>query len=109
MRRLSTYIHELKEWPNFTWDDSGLQVLLGRVRNLQGKLTGQMEALGFHLQEEAVLETLTLDVLKSTEIEGEHLDPGQVRSSIARHLGMDIAGLVRSDRHVECVVEMMLY
>ena len=67
-----------------------------------------MSALGFVLQQEAELETLTLEVLKSTEIEGEFLNPEQVRSSIARRLGMDISGLVPSDRHVDGVVEMIL-
>jgi Fic family protein len=82
--------------------------LLGQVRNAQGRLTGRMESLGFSLRSEAVLQTLTLDVLKSSEIEGEILEPAQVRSSIARRLGMDIAGLVSSDRNVDGVVEMML-
>jgi Fic family protein len=67
-----------------------------------------MEALGFNLRQEAVLQTLTADVLKSSEIEGEKLDPEQVRSSIARRLGMNIGGLKPADRHVEGVVEMML-
>lgn len=102
------YIHELKDWPNFTWDHELLLSPLAIVRHMQGKLIGKMSALGFILQKEALLETLTLDVLKSTEIEGEFLDPDQVRSSIARHLGMDISGLVPSDRHVDGVVEMML-
>ncbi|MFL5752205.1 MAG: Fic family protein [Bacteroidia bacterium] len=107
MRR-AIYIHQHKKWPEFTWDSSALQLSLGKVRHLQGKLLGKMEALGFQLKEEATLETLTQDVLKSNEIEGELLNPDQVRSSIARHLGMDISGLVRSDRHVDGVVEMML-
>ncbi len=81
--------------------------MLGKVRNLQGKLVGKMQSLGFELRNEAALETLTLDVLKSTEIEGEILDPEQVRSSIARRLGMDIAGSIPSDREVEGVVDMM--
>ncbi len=105
---MATYIHELEGFPDFVWDDAELQFTLGRVRNLQGRLLGQMGALGFALKEEAVLETLTLDVLKSTEIEGEILNPEQVRSSIARRLGMDISGLVPSDSHVDGVVEMML-
>ena len=67
-----------------------------------------MEALGFNLQQEAVLQTLTADVLKSSEIEGEKLDSDQVRSSLARRLGMDIGALKPADRHVEGVVEMML-
>ena len=82
--------------------------LLAEVRHRQGRLLGKMENLGFSLQAEASLHTLTLDVLKSSEIEGELLDAEQVRSSIARRLGMDIAGLVPADRHVEGIVEMML-
>lgn len=102
------YIHQLDIWPNFTWDDRQIASMLGDVRNRQGRLIGRMEALGFSLRSEAMLQTLTLDVLKSSEIEGEILDPKQVRSSIARRLGMDISGLVSSDRHVDGVVEMML-
>jgi len=102
------YIHQLHDWPNFTWNHEAVLAPLGTVRHLQGKLQGKMSALGFVLQKEAELETLTLDVLKSTEIEGEFLNPEQVRSSIARRLGMDISGLVPSDRHVDGVVEMML-
>jgi Fic family protein len=102
------YIHQLYNWPNFTWNPEAILAPLGTVRHLQGKLLGKMSALGFVLQQEAELETLTLDVLKSTEIEGEFLNPEQVRSSIARRLGMDISGLVPSDRHVDGVVEMVL-
>ena len=81
---------------------------MAEIRGRQGRLLGRMEALGFKLKAEANLQTLILDVLKSSEIEGELLDAGQVRSSIARRLGMDIAGLVASDRHVDGVVEMLL-
>jgi Fic family protein len=102
------YIYQHKDWPNFSWDNELLLPKLGKVRHIQGRLIGKMEALGFQLREEAMLETLTLDVIKSTEIEGEVLNPEQVRSSIARRLGMDISGLVPSDRHVDGVVEMML-
>lgn len=102
------YIHQLKDWPHFKWDEEKLLNLLANVRHRQGKLMGVMQGLGFTLQTEATLQTLTLDVLKSSEIEGEILNPGEVRSSIARRLGMDIAGLVPSDRHVDGVVEMML-
>jgi Fic family protein len=103
-----TYIHELPDWPNLTWDDSALTQPLAAVRHRQGRLIGRMEALGFPLREEAALRTLTEDVLKSSEIEGEVLDRDQVRSSIARRLGMDVVGLVPADRDVEGVVEMML-
>ncbi len=102
------YIHELKDWPRFQWNAEQLAESLASVRHRQGRLTGHMEALGFNLQQEAVLQTLTEDVLKSSEIEGEKLDAGQVRSSIARRLGMDIGGLKPADRNVEGVVEMML-
>ncbi len=102
------YIHQLKDWTNFTWDNDLLLPKLAAVRNLQGKLIGKMLMLGFNLKQEAVLETLTLDVLKTSEIESVFLQPEQVRSSIARHLGMDILGLVPSDRDVDGIVEMML-
>ena len=102
------YIHQLSGWPKFHWDDKALFRLLGTVRHRQGLLVGQMKGLGFRLQEEAVLNTLTEDVLKSSEIEGERLDKDQVRSSIARRLGMDIGALPHADRNVEGVVEMML-
>ena len=102
------YIHELSEWPRFEWDAGRLAAPLATARHLQGRLLGQMEALGFKTKEEALLRTLTEDVLKSSEIEGERLDADQVRSSVARRLGMDIAGLKPADRHVEGVVEMML-
>jgi Fic family protein len=108
MRTMRIYICENKDWPNFKWDSELLMPLLGKVRNHQGKLIGKMESLGFELKNEAVLDTLTLDVLKSSEIEGEILNPEQVRSSIARRLGLNIAGLVPSDRDVDGVVEMML-
>jgi Fic family protein len=108
MQRLNTFIHELENWPNFTWRLDQLILPLGEVHLLQGRILGKMEALGFSLQSEAVLETLTLDVLKTSEIEGEILSAEQVRSSIARQLGMEIAGSVPSDRHVDGVVQMML-
>lgn len=108
MRRISHYIHELHDWPGFHWDQKKLVVPLAALRHRQGRLTGRMETLGFSLRAEATLETLTLDVLKSSEIEGEILDRDHVRSSIARRLGMDIGGLAPADRNVEGVVEMML-
>ena len=102
------YIHELPGWPRFEWTRERLGEPLATVRYRQGRLIGKMEGLGFQLREEAVLETLTDDVLKSSEIEGEKLDTEQVRSSIARRLGMDIGALKPADRNVEGVVEMML-
>src|SRR5213594_3673880 len=106
MRRI--YVHELKDWPQFDWNRERLAEPLAAVRHRQGRLIGHMEALGFNLRQEAVLQTLTADVLKTSEIEGEKLDAEQVRSSIARRLGMDIAGLKPADRNVEGIVEMML-
>jgi Fic family protein len=84
------YIHELGDWPRFRWDDGRLVAALAAARHLQGRLVGQMEALGFKVRAEAVLRTLTEDVLKSSEIEGEKLDADQVRASVARRLGIDI-------------------
>jgi Fic family protein len=102
------YIYELADWPNFRWDQEGLAKQLAAVRHRQGRLIGKMQALGFPLREEAVLETLTEDVLRSSQIEGEILDKDQVRSSIARRLGIDAGALAPADRNVEGVVEMML-
>ena len=105
---MAKYIYQYSNWPNFTWDEKEVQLLLGKVRHLQGKIFGQVTALGFSIKEETMLTTLTLDVLKSSEIEGELLNYEQVRSSIARRLGLDYAGMVYPDRNVEGVVEMML-
>ena len=105
---MAKYIYQYKSWPNFTWNEKEVQVILGKVRHLQGKIFGQVSALGFSIKEETMLTTLTLDVLKSSEIEGELLNYEQVRSSIARRLGIEYAGMVYSDRNVEGVVEMML-
>lgn len=105
---MKIYIHEKENWTNFSWDHKKVMIKLGEVRNLQGRLLGKMESLGFDLQNEAVLNTLTMDVIKSSEIEGEYLDIEQVRSSIARRLGIDIAGMVDPERHIDGIVEMML-
>lgn len=102
------YVYELPGWPRFDCSRERLADPLAAVRHRQGRLIGRMEALGFNLRQEAVLQTLTADVLKSSEIEGDKLDAEQVRSSIARRLGMDIAALKPADRHLEGVVEMML-
>lgn len=102
------YIYQHPQWPFFTWNHRETEARLGTVRYWQGRLLGRMENLGFALRSEAVLQTLTLEALKTNEIEGEWLDPEQVRSSLARRLGMDIAGLTPTDRHVEGVVEMMM-
>lgn len=105
---MTFYIYELPDWPKFRWSEKQIAAQLARVRHHQGRLIGRMEGLGLPFKAEAVLQTLTEEVIKSSEIEGETLDREQVRSSIARRLGMDIGGLIPSDRHVEGVVEMML-
>jgi Fic family protein len=105
---MALYIYQRKEWPRFRWDARALAADLGNVHFQQGKLLGKMQNLGFPLKEEASLRTLTEDIVRSSEIEGEILDPELVRSSIARKLGMDLAGVGPSDRSVEGVVEMML-
>lgn len=108
IQRMGFYIHNKDNWPDFTWRSKEVLNKLSEARNLQGRLIGKMESIGFDLKNEALLETLTLDVLKSTEIEGEILNPDQVRSSIARRLGMEITGSVDSDRNVDGMVEMMI-
>ncbi|THD33578.1 MAG: Fic family protein [Flavobacterium johnsoniae] len=102
------YIHQLKNWADFQWNEQDFISLLSEVRNLQGKLMGKVELLGFELKDEANLETLIQDVVQSSEIEGEILNPEQVRSSIATRLGLEDSGLQHSDRHIDGVVEMML-
>lgn len=107
MRRLVMYLWQRSEWPHLKWDDKALSNRLAEVARKQGQLLGRMESLGFELRSEAHLQTLTEDVVKSSEIEGEKLEREQVRSSIAQRLGMDISGLKPVDRNVEGVVEMM--
>ena len=102
------YLHQSKDWPKFKWDNNTLLPYVSKVRDLQGRLIGRMEGMGFELREEAVLETLTEDIVKSSEIEGELLNPEEVKSSVARRLGMEISGLPNASRDVEGVVEMML-
>ena len=102
------YLYDNQNWPIFEWNSVKLLPLLAYVRNRQGRLIGKMGALGFELQNEANLEILTIEILKSTEIEGEFLDREQVRSSIARRLGLDISGLVYSERNVDGIVDLML-
>jgi Fic family protein len=105
---MSQYIHELARWPNFYWDSAVLAAPLAALRHRQGKLMGRMETLAFSLRAEAALQMLTTEITKSSEIEGEILDRGSVRSSIARRLGMGIGALTPAERHVEGVVEMTL-
>jgi Fic family protein len=103
-----TYIWQQPDWPNWRYDMARLAAPLASVRHVQGRLLGRMESLGFKLRDEAWLQTLTQDVVKTSEIEGERLDTEQVRSSIARRLGLDIGALAPIDRHVEGIVEIML-
>ncbi len=105
---MTVYIHQLPDWPSFRWNHEELLQSLTTLRHQQGLLIGRMQNLGFSTRTEAVLQTLTQDVLKSSEIEGEMLDTVQVRSSIARHLGIDIGALAPADRNVDGVVEMIL-
>ena len=108
MRRMKLYIHENENWTDFFWNEKKVFLKLAKTRNLQGRLLGKMESLGFDLQNEAVLSTLTIEIVKSSEIEGEILDLEQVRSSIARRLGIELAGAIESERHIDGIVEMML-
>ena len=104
----SIYIWQQTDWPDFTWDDAKLSYKLGRVRGLQGRLVGRMSALGFDLKNSAMLDALTADITKSSEIEGEILNVDQVRSSVARHLGIEIEGLPEADRYIDGVVQVMI-
>ncbi len=108
MRRMPAYVHVREGWPKLVWSRERLIDLLVSVRHRQGRLVGRMEGMGFTLRNEAVLQTLIQDVMKTSDIEGEKLDRDQMRSSIARRLGLDIGGLTLADRHVEGVVEMTL-
>lgn len=105
---MSVFLYQLPHWPRFVWDHERITPLLAEVRHRQGRLLGRIEGMGFQLKTEANLQILTLDVLKTSEIEGELLNADQVRSSIARRLGMDIAGLIPSDRQVDGVVDMLM-
>jgi len=102
------YIHTLPKWPHFSWNQPRIGELLLHVRHQQGRLTGGMESIGLHLREQTILQTLTQDVVKSSEIEGEILDASQVRSSVARHLGIEQAALGPIDRNIDGVVKMVL-
>src|SRR5581483_3915265 len=108
MRTMARFIHENTDWPHFRWNADAVANSLGEIRHAQGRLIGRMESLGFTLRQDAVLRTLTDDVVKTSEIEGMVLDAEQVRSSVARHLGIEVGGLKPVDRDVEGVVEMMV-
>ncbi len=105
---MTQYIHDEPDWPTFRWDQGVVTPLLAQTAHAQGKLLGRMELLGFDPRQEAMLRTLTEDVLKTSAIEGEVLEPREVRSSLARQLGLDAAGLPASSRHVDGIVEMTL-
>ena len=105
---MAKYIYQHTDWTEFTWSDALINATFGDVRNLQGRISGQMSAIGFSSKEEVALTALTLDVVKSSEIEGEQLNYEQVRSSIARRLGLEVAGLIPSDRNIDGVVDMIL-
>lgn len=105
---MAKYIYEYENWTDFLWKDKAINVVFGEVRLMQGKIIGQMKTLGFSAREEATLSAISLEVVKSSEIEGELLNYDQVRSSIARRLGINTVGLVLGSRHIEGVVEMML-
>ncbi len=105
---MSNYIYQLAGWPGFKWDEKLIAPLLTETRHRQGRLLGRMEALGFGLQEEANLSTLALEVVKSSEIEGEVLNAEEVRSSIARRLGIETGNNIEAGRDVEGVVEMVM-
>src|SRR6478609_7255920 len=105
---MSTYIHLLQDWPAFKWEADKIISPLSTARHKHGRLLGKLEGLGFKLREETTLETLTQDVIKSSEIEGEKLPADQVRSSVARRLGIDVASEISVSKNVEGVVEMMI-
>jgi Fic family protein len=104
----NAYIHELPDWPKFRWDNDRIAELLAAVRHHQGRLLGRIEGFGLKLRNEALLDTLTEEVVKSGEIEGQQLNPQQVRSSLARRLGIDIGALTPADRNVEGIVQVIL-
>src|SRR5271165_4015649 len=104
-----TYIHEFPDWPRFTWDSKALAPLLSEVRLHQGLLVGKMRGYGLASRWTATLKVLTEETIKSSAIEGVLLDPENVRSSLARRLGLDVRGFTaHEDRNVDGVVEMVL-
>lgn len=105
---MGAYIHELSDWPKFRWASERIAELLANVRHHQGRLLGRIEGFGLKLRNEALLDTLTEEVVKSSEIEGQQLNPQQVRSSLARRLGINIGALTPADRNVEGIVQVIL-
>lgn len=104
---MAKYLYQQDNWTNFTWNEKKISLLLADVRYSQGRLLGKMTSMGFGYREEATLKNITLDIVKSSEIEGEKLNNAEVRSSIARRLGLDVAELVRSDHYIDGIVDMM--
>jgi len=106
------YVHELKAWPSLTWREQDLSVLLAEARSRLSTLATELDKLGFEVQDEATLRVLTEEVVRTSEIEGESLDPAQVRSSIARKLGLAQGGVnvavYKEDHHIEGIVEIVL-
>jgi Fic family protein len=102
------YIYQLPNWPHFSWNQHQISELLAEVRHKQGRLTGRMESIGFCLLEQTIVQTLTQDVVKSSEIEREILDFSQVRSSVARQLGIEHAACSLPDRKIDGMVKMIL-
>lgn len=102
------YVWQQSQWPNWTFDLTRLSTLLSKVNVERGRLLGSMQALGFKLSEEASLKVLTSEIVKSSEIEGEKLNPEAVRSSIARRLGLSDCNSLKSDKNTDGVVEMVL-
>ena len=102
------WIWQYDQWPHFCWNDSNIITLLARVREKQGKLLGLMSSLGFDTQQNNAMDVMTEDVLRSAEIEGMLLNPNHVRSSVARHLGLDTAGMPEADHYTESVVQVLM-
>ena len=102
------YLHQRNNWWEFRYDKEAVMNKLGSVRAKQGLMLGRMLSLGFDFQDEAILTTMSMELVRSCEIEGEVLNLTEVRSSIARRLGINTAGLVPASRYVEGIVEMLL-
>jgi Fic family protein len=105
---MPVYIHQRKEWLKFNWNESIIAPLLAKVRHHQGRLLGRMEGVGSKLRAEACIYTLTLEMISSAEIDGEILNPDQVRSCLARRLGIEITDMVTAGAHIRGIVDMML-
>lgn len=102
------YIHQTADWPHFIWDKEKIEAELIKVNKAAGFLEGRLSAIGFDVRQLAAVEALTHDIVASYEIENMVLDSGQVRSSVARRMGVRITGETEPSHYVEGVVEMML-